>query len=518
MNSAHILSTPVDAPPVADRRIGGIDGLRGLAALYVVVFHCWLLGFPGFPVNSGPVWFGWLMYGRLAVVFFLVLSGFSLALSPAAVGWRLGGVRRFLRRRAFRILPAYWAALAISLAVAAIVVPASRQGPPTSGTTIVYALLLQDIVVAPTPNGAFWSIAVEVELYLVFPVLVMLRRKLGAGALMAIALLPFATYVLWSGGNTPVEGVNRLAMNLAPAFVAGMLAAAAVTGPRLPWHWLSLLTGAPVVYVIATRGSAWTALHYFWIDLAVVPAMTFLIIAVATGRSAVLQSGPLRALGSFSYSLYLIHLPVVMVIGRKIVRPALGFGTPAFLATVLLGVPISLFGAWLFAKVFEEPFRKNRSWRELVPAVYGVPMPTDRFRHSFHVAAPAGKIYAHLTDPQNYVGLSPLLVAVRDVRPGPDETTYVGIERFRLGPLKWDNRLRVTLTPVTPDRQLRSSVISPGAVRLTATVNLTPEGNGTLVTESIELHTPAVLRRFALGQATTVQKSRATELTRRMER
>ncbi len=52
----------------------GLDGLRGLAALYVLLFHCWLLTMPGFPENSGPAWLGWLMYGRLAVVFFLVLS------------------------------------------------------------------------------------------------------------------------------------------------------------------------------------------------------------------------------------------------------------------------------------------------------------------------------------------------------------------------------------------------------------------------------------------------------------
>jgi len=149
-------------------------------------------------------------------------------------------------------------------------------------------------------------------------------------------------------------------------------------------------------------------------------------------------------------------------------------------------------------------------------------MPTDRFHHSFHIAAPAGKIYAHLTDPQNYVGLSPLLVAVRDVHPSHDDQgreaiSYLAVERFRFGPLKWDNPLRVTLTPLAPDRELRSAVISPAAIRLTATVDLTPDNNGTLVTESVELRTPALLRRFALGQATAVQQSRATELTRRMQ-
>ena len=70
-------------------RVVGLDGIRGLAALYVVVHHCWLLTFHGYPANTGPVWLGWLLYGHLAVVVFITLSGFSLAVSPARNGWQL---------------------------------------------------------------------------------------------------------------------------------------------------------------------------------------------------------------------------------------------------------------------------------------------------------------------------------------------------------------------------------------------------------------------------------------------
>jgi peptidoglycan/LPS O-acetylase OafA/YrhL len=308
------------------------------------------------------------MYGRIAVVFFLVLSGFSLALSPAASGWRLDSVARFARRRAFRILPAYWAALAISLVIAATMAPASHLGPPTRHTVVVYALLAQDIVVAPTPNGAFWSIAVEVELYLVFPVLIFLRRRLGPAGLLLIACLPVVAFGLSSDNGTPIEGVNHLMLDLAPVFVAGILAASAVNGRnrRMPWLWLSLAAGIPVVCLIVTRGPVWTANHYFWIDLAVVPSMTLFLIAVATGRPTglrrLLDSAPLRTLGSFSYSLYLIHLPIVMVISRKIAKPHFGHGVSAFLTTLLIGVPLSIVCAWLFAKAFEAPFRRNRPW------------------------------------------------------------------------------------------------------------------------------------------------------------
>jgi peptidoglycan/LPS O-acetylase OafA/YrhL len=113
-------------------RVSGLDGIRGLAALYVVVNHVFLRAFPGYPRDTAPFWAGWFVYGRFAVVVFIVLSGFSLAVAPARSGWQVGGVGRFARRRARRILPPYYAALAISLAVAWLVAPPPGQGAPTA--------------------------------------------------------------------------------------------------------------------------------------------------------------------------------------------------------------------------------------------------------------------------------------------------------------------------------------------------------------------------------------------------
>ena len=73
------------------QRLTGLDGIRGLAALYVVINHVFLRAFPGYPVDHAPFWAAWLIYGRFAVVVFIVLSGFSLALAPARHGWRLDG-------------------------------------------------------------------------------------------------------------------------------------------------------------------------------------------------------------------------------------------------------------------------------------------------------------------------------------------------------------------------------------------------------------------------------------------
>ena len=88
-------------------RVVGLDGVRGLAALFVVMNHIFLRAWPGYPVDHAPLWAAWFIYGRFAVVVFIVLSGFSLGLAPARSGWRLDSVAKFAHRRAWRILPPY---------------------------------------------------------------------------------------------------------------------------------------------------------------------------------------------------------------------------------------------------------------------------------------------------------------------------------------------------------------------------------------------------------------------------
>ena len=356
------------------RQVLGLDGLRGLAALYVVLFHCWLYTFPGYPDSSAPRVLDVLMFGRLAVVFFLVLSGFSLAISPARHGWRSGGVGQFLRRRAWRILPPYWAALAMSLVISLFVVPASHYGPPDGSSLLVYGLVLQDVFFAPTPNGAFWSIGVETELYLLFPLVLFVRRRWGAVALAVCVTVPVIARGLMAVDANPVEGDNWLAPHLAPVFVAGVVGAGIVVAServrRLPWGWFAVLAALPVVVLGFLQGSVWTVRHYFWIDLAVAPAMTMLIAAVATGQPAflvrLLTARPLQRLGDASYSLYLIHLPIVLVVIRKVAPHFVAPGLPTFCFTLLLGLPVSVLAAWLFSRIFELPFKRNRSWKSLL--------------------------------------------------------------------------------------------------------------------------------------------------------
>jgi peptidoglycan/LPS O-acetylase OafA/YrhL len=354
------------------QRLAGLDGIRGLAALYVVINHVFLRAFPGYPVNHAPFWAGWLIYGRFAVVVFIVLSGFSLALSPARHGWRLDGISQFARRRARRILPAYWAALVFSLAVAWLIVPQPGHGMPDTKSVLVNGLLLQNIVGARSPNAAFWSMAVEAQLYLLFPLLLLLVRRWSAVAMVATATLVVAAVGIFGPHISRVDTfVIQSPPDLAALFAVGILSAGIVgasTARRSwPWHWLALAAAAPVLATIWWQGSLWTLDHLFWVDIALGPAIACLLAAVATGRPSgllrALDAKPIHNLGMSSYSLYLTHAPIVAIVYEKIVAGRVRQGVPAFVVSLAIVLPLTIVFARLFASVFEIPFLRSRPIR-----------------------------------------------------------------------------------------------------------------------------------------------------------
>ena len=350
------------------QRLAGLDGIRGLAALFVVMNHIFERAFPGYPVDRAPFWAAWFIYGRFPVDVFIVLSGFSLALSPARNGWRLDGVRRFARRRARRILPAYWAALIFSLAVAWLVVPPPGQGVPQAKSVLVNGLLLQNVVGAPSPNRSFWSIAVEAQLYVLFPLLLLMVRRRGALVMVAVVALVVASVgVVGPHVSRLNVFVIQSSPDLAALFAVGILTAGLVATGRArrswPWEWFALGAAAPVIATVLALGSVWTLDHVFWVDLAVGPAIGCLLAALATGHPVpllrLLNTRPIRNLGTSSYSMYLTHGPIVVVVYEKVVEGRVPQGAPAFLVAVALVVPLTIVFARAFALVYEIPFQQR---------------------------------------------------------------------------------------------------------------------------------------------------------------
>ena len=364
------------APPApvgpSSPRLAGLDGIRGLAALFVVVNHVFLRAFPGYPVDHAPLWAGWFIYGRFAVVVFIVLSGFSLALTPARHGWRLDAIGRFARRRALRILPPYWAALAFSLAVAWLLIPQPGHGIPDARSVLVNGLLVQNLVGARSPNAAFWSMAVEAQLYLAFPLLLLMVRRWNVIAMVATVTVVVAIV----GVVSPhVSGLDTVVIqsppDLAALFALGVLSAGIVRASSArrswPWPWIALAGVTPVLATIIAQGSVWTLDHLFWVDLALGPAIACLLAGLATGQPAlllrVLDTRPLRSLGLSSYSLYLTHAPVVALVYADITAGRVRQGVPAFLVTVAVALPLTILLARVFARVFETPSRRpGRRW------------------------------------------------------------------------------------------------------------------------------------------------------------
>ena len=348
------------------QRLAGLDGIRGLAALYVVVNHVFLRAFPGYPVDNAPFWAGWFIYGRFAVVVFIVLSGFSLALSPARRGWRLDGISRFARRRARRILPAYWAALVLSLVAAWLIVSEPGQGAPGAKSVVVNGLLVQNVVLAPSPNRSFWSMAVEAQLYLAFPLLLLMVRRWGAVVMVATVTLAVAAVGIAAPHS---QLVIESPPDLAALFAIGILTAGIVGAGRTrsswPWGRLALAAAAPMVAVIWWMGSVWTLDHLLWVDLALGPAVACLLAGLATGGAAplrrLLDTRPIRRLGRSSYSLYLTHAPIVVIVYDKLVAGRVRQGVPAFAVSLAVIVPLTIVFAQVFAMVFETPFQHHRS-------------------------------------------------------------------------------------------------------------------------------------------------------------
>jgi peptidoglycan/LPS O-acetylase OafA/YrhL len=382
----HAPPAAAPAVPAAGRlaaarpgRVVGLDGIRGLAALYVVVYHIFLRAWPGYPIASqAPFWATLFSHGRGAVAMFIALSGFSLGLGPARSGWRFKSISTYAHRRAWRILPPYWAALGFSLVMTWYVLAQPHTQVPNGKSVVVYGLLVQDVFVTGSPNRAFWSIAIEVQLYVLLPLLLLLVRRISAWAMVALV----AAVVVTIGVLGPHVALLNTALikftpDLAVLFAVGVLASGIVTaGERTrsrPWARYALAAAVPAIVLMAVRGFAWSYLNLFWLDLAWAPAIGCFLAAVATSRPRFvlrfLNSRMPRSLGSCSYSLYLTHAPIVIAVSFGLVWGHVAAGTPMFLVLAAILLPVTVCFARMFAAVFELPFQRHRGWVPLRQAM-----------------------------------------------------------------------------------------------------------------------------------------------------
>jgi len=371
-------------PTVDDRRrLHFLDGLRGLSCLYVLLFHAATLKLEGHgtPSSVGRIVLAWLNEGRLAVVFFIVLSGFSLMLPVVRAGSNqlVGGLWNFARRRARRILPPYYAALVLSIAVIVVynaLAPKLGFGQRIddaaldTGSIVSHFLLVHDLRFdwVYRINGPLWSVATEWQIYWVFALVLLPLRKYAGDAWTVVGawvvgslpffLLPADKNFFWACPwfiGSFALGMWGAAIGFSPAFERSWLRT------RTPWGALSLAFFGMTIIAFGT--SLHARVGYPVTDL-VVSLLAFSLINACVRRSAEGQKSPmLRVLGStslvyvggFSYSLYLVQHPLIRFTEKIFAR--LPFGYDAVVALhLLVATPVVIGAAWLFAELFEKPF------------------------------------------------------------------------------------------------------------------------------------------------------------------
>jgi peptidoglycan/LPS O-acetylase OafA/YrhL len=298
------MSTPGPATPSG--RVLSIDGMRGLAATLVMLFHIhaavsrtatdWLWAPLDFIAR----------HGALGVDFFFVISGFVIALSVSRGDPTPSYFGRFILRRSIRLDPPYWTAIALEVGLIYLTLQLFANYPvvkPSTPQLVAHVFYAQEILGYGSVTPVFWTLCYEIQFYLFYVGLVVLRDALPrpfqarqVAVVVCAALFLLSLYVRFTRPAWVPYGV---ALDRWFQFFVGVLTYYAVT---VPGQLRLLYAGwATVVAMVLASGA-----HA--VQLLVIPVSAWLVLSQRDVRwGAIFATRPLRFLGLISYSLYLYH-------------------------------------------------------------------------------------------------------------------------------------------------------------------------------------------------------------------
>lgn len=336
-----------------NNRIPFLDTIRGFAALWVVLFHCAEGQHLPTLIRDLPGWLGTAVFfaGHLGVPIFFVLSGFVLARISAGKIDSGRSAARFLAQRLIRLSPPYY--LAVFVGVGQLLVKSHAEGgaAPNVPQVLAHLTYSQDILGFDPLNTIFWTLAIEVQFYVAFALLLWAAHALVRATKAADSNAWFVVAAAFIALLWPLHVVETPFwrggfIGLWYSFLCGSLVA--LSNNRSRPREIAALT-----YIAALAVIGVCLADTFALATAVAALFVF-----AAERSAALARavslGPLTSLGLVSYSLYLFHNPVTGIVSR-IVRRAM----PAGLASdiVLLGSVLTAciaFAALMYV-VIEKP-------------------------------------------------------------------------------------------------------------------------------------------------------------------
>ncbi len=339
-----------------------IDGLRAIAVLPVLLFHAHVPGFTG---------------GYIGVDIFFVISGYLITgILLNDLDQSRFSILRFYERRVRRIFPALCAVLLGTLVASWwLLLPAQLNdlGNSLPAATFFYAnyhyMFEAGYFSAPAESQPLlhtWSLAVEEQFYIVFPLLLFATWRFFSGNFRVVISLLFFVSLGYSAWLVQAEPQSAFFSTPARAWelLLGSWLAMSATSRAWPRAALQALAGFGLLAILASI-FVFTRATVFPGPAALLPCLGAAAIIYAgsqqpTIASQLLAWAPLRAIGLISYSLYLWHWPVLVLFRLQSVEPVSAMQTAALLALTLLLSILS----WRFV---EQPFRQRKLFAERAP-------------------------------------------------------------------------------------------------------------------------------------------------------
>ena len=350
---------PIQRPTWLPKLVPELDGLRGLAVLGVIFYHCHPR-FEGTPLHYASLW-GWS-----GVNLFFVLSGFLITSILLESREKPRYFRNFYGRRALRIWPVYVLVLAVVYAQSDWFIGPKPWDAIKAAPWLAYIFFVQNLfhVAMPPAIGPTWSLAIEQQYYFLWaPLVRFLRRPWMLASVLAAAMVcsPLLRHMnlAWMRGLPTHTLIKLDGIALGSLLALGLYT---LSLSRRTWLWIGLSA-----FVVGVAASATVAGGTSLLDSALTVGLGGVVLAAIASTGAhnpvnsLLRRGPLPFYGRISYGLYMIHVMVFVYLGLFDAHMN-AYGMPGSMAVVAVRLVVSTAAAAALWYGFESQILKLKRY------------------------------------------------------------------------------------------------------------------------------------------------------------